>query len=363
MLISSFLEMMHPATDRRFNLVWTYGEFLRSVPQRLGSNTALDVAAQALVASHQNFAMRRPVTADSLARYSDAIKALTESINNPITSHSLETICAVILLTMCQNLSGFGLQHLNSHCQGAVQMLRARPPCNITNEFEMGLHTYLYGPILVQSLFNRTMRLSPSKFEALSTVLVFDKRSPSYSTLALLFQIPSLLQRGRNVSQGLADREAFIIDLSSIYETLRKATSFLYAKYMIVSGTGSKQTGPYGFCLAFSCIFNCMMRAVQPNSNELHLEAENLVKDTFDLVPEAQQNRPLGAAHMMLNLSTAWLCAKDEHERQLLHTLLGEFSWDFRRSAHAMWPVQHLEGLLCDLEFKTDPGVVLAHAG
>lgn len=102
MLVGCFVDMIQPSSDRRFNLASTYGDFLENVPQRLGSNTALDVAAQALVASHRDFAVRRPVTPDSLAKYSDAIRALTQSISDPVTCHSLETICAVLLLTMCQ---------------------------------------------------------------------------------------------------------------------------------------------------------------------------------------------------------------------------------------------------------------------
>ncbi|OAA59427.1 Fungal transcriptional regulatory protein [Cordyceps fumosorosea ARSEF 2679] len=361
-LVGSFAEMIRPSTDRRFNLAWTYGEFLQSVPQRLGSSNALDVAAQALVASHRDFAVRRPVTLESLAKYSDAIKALTESISNPITSHSLETICAVVLLTMCQNLSGLGLQHLTSHCQGAVQMLRARQSYHITDDFEMGLHSYLHGPVLVQSLFNRAMRLSPAKFEALSEVLAINKKSPGSSTLVLLFRIPALLQRGRAVMQGQVDREAFITDLSMIYNTVQNAASIVYSKYMAGPATESKYTGPYGFCLAFCCFFNCMLRAVDPDNASLREEARTLVQNTFDLLPEAQRNRPLGAAHMMLNFNAAWLCAEDEDVRHRLHALLGEFSWDFRRDAHTMWRLGHLETLLCDFQFKTDPGVVLQHA-
>lgn len=206
------------------------------------------------------------------------------------------------------------------------------------------------------------MRLSPSKFNALSQVLVIEKDSPGSSILALLFQIPALLQRGRAVPQDFADREAFVTELSSIYNALQTAKSFLYYKYMIVPSAESKHTGPFGFCLAFSCIFNCMLRGVDPGNGQLLLEAEDLVKDTLNLVPEVQSSRPLGASHMMLNLSTAWVCAKDEHERHLLHTLLGDFSWDFGRDADSMWPIEDHETLLCDLQFRTDPKVVLAHA-
>ncbi|KAJ6783723.1 hypothetical protein PWT90_05473 [Aphanocladium album] len=361
-LASSFLSMIGPSTDRRFNLVWTYGAFLQNVPQRLGHNTALDVAAQALVASHRDFSLRRPVTADSLVKYSDAIRALTRSINDPATSHSLETVCAVLLLTMCQNLSGLGLEHLTSHCQGAVQMLRIRQKYHMVDEFEMDLHTYLHGPVLVQSLFNSSMRLSPLKFKELSQVLFANKDAPGASTLALLFHIPDLLQRGRMVVQGFADRDTFLAELSAIYEGLQKAKLFVHDKFMTGPSTETKYTGPYGFCLAFSCIFNCMMRGVEPDNEKLLSEADGLVKDTFDLAPEAQKNRPLGAAHMMLNFSAAWLCARFEGERQMLYLMLEDFSWDFRRDAHSMWPLEDLEAMQCDLQYRTNPKVVLAHA-
>ncbi|KAM3457995.1 hypothetical protein MY3296_000645 [Beauveria thailandica] len=361
-LISSFVEMISSSTDRRFNLAWTYGTFLEKVPQRIGSNEALDVAANALVASHRDFATRRPVTPDSLAKYSDAIQALTQSLNDPIASRSLETICAVILLTMCQNLSGLGLQHLNSHCQGAIQMLHVRQAPSPIEEFELDLHTYLQGPVLVQSLFNRSMRLAPAKFDALSRVLAINKDLPGSAVLMLLFRIPALMQRGRAVLHGFANRDAFMAELSSTFITLRKAASLVYSKYMMGPSTESKHTGPYGFCLAFSCIFNCMLRGVEPNNHRLLQEAANLVKDTCDLALQAQMNRPLGAAHMMLNLSTAWLCANDEHERHMLHTLLGDFNWDFRRDTNATWSIEDLETLLCDIQFKTDSEVVSAYA-
>lgn len=94
--------MIKPTTDCRFNLEWTYGEFVRYVPQRLGFNPALDAAAQALIVSHTDFSLRRPVTPQSLVKYSDAIHVLTRSLNDPVQSSSLETICAVLLLTLCQ---------------------------------------------------------------------------------------------------------------------------------------------------------------------------------------------------------------------------------------------------------------------
>lgn len=206
------------------------------------------------------------------------------------------------------------------------------------------------------------MRLSPSKFEALSEVLVLNNKSPSAPTMASLFQIPALLKRGRMVVQGFADRDLFIADLSAIYKHLKVAKSFVYKKYMISPSTDRNPTGPYGFCLAFSCIFNCMLRGVEHDNAQLLLEAEDLVRDTLGLVPEVQKSRPLGAGHMMLNLSAAWLCARDENERQVLYSLLEDFSWDFRRDAHTMWPVEDLEALLCDLQYQTDPDILLAHA-
>lgn len=130
---------------------------------------------------------------------------------------------------------------------------------------------------------------------------------------------------------------------------------------MSVPAPEIKRTGHYGICLAFSCIFNCMLRGLEPESSQLRAEAEELVAATFALSHEAQYNRPLGASHMMLNLTAAWVCAKDEQEKQRIQDLLSEFSWDFRRDARRMWPTHHLEDLRCDLQFQTTAEVVLAH--
>lgn len=125
--------------------------------------------------------------------------------------------------------------------------------------------------------------------------------------------------------------------------------------------SGKRQTtGPYGFCLAFACIFNCMLRGIKNDTSQLFTEAEDLVKATFVLSDDAQANRPLAAGHMILNLTAAWTCARDGEEEVKLQNILAEYTWDFRRDADAMWPVEDLETLRRDLQFQTEPDAVEA---
>lgn len=101
-LISAFLDTIKPTMDCRFNLAWTYGPFLHHLPRRLGTNAALDSATRALVCAHRDFSLHRPVTIRSLAEYSHAVQTLRQSMDNPTKAHSIDTACAVILLTLCQ---------------------------------------------------------------------------------------------------------------------------------------------------------------------------------------------------------------------------------------------------------------------
>lgn len=90
-------------TDLRFSLTWAYGGYLSAIPQRLGTNKALDAAAHALMSSHARFITRQPtVTADALSKYSHALIVLRECLDDPVVACSASTLCAVYLLMLCQ---------------------------------------------------------------------------------------------------------------------------------------------------------------------------------------------------------------------------------------------------------------------
>lgn len=94
---------MKPSMDLKYNLSWSFGPFLQYVPQRLGSSAALDAAAKVIIAAHSSrCASRRRVSPDVLVQYSRALVQLRLALGDIVTAHSLETLCAIMLLLICQ---------------------------------------------------------------------------------------------------------------------------------------------------------------------------------------------------------------------------------------------------------------------
>lgn len=90
-------------SDLRYNLTWAFGGYLLEVPRRLGVNVALDAAASALVACHLRFStgIKEP-SVQELTKYSFALSQLRSSLNDPVVAASANTLCAVMLLMICQ---------------------------------------------------------------------------------------------------------------------------------------------------------------------------------------------------------------------------------------------------------------------
>lgn len=102
LLVASMIDTMKPSTDLRYNLAWSFGPFLEHVPQRLGTNTALDAAVQVIIAAHANHCAHRKNLPDVLVKYSRALTQLRLSLDDALIAQSPETLCAVMLLLLCQ---------------------------------------------------------------------------------------------------------------------------------------------------------------------------------------------------------------------------------------------------------------------
>lgn len=151
-LRGSLIEIIGPSTDVRYNLAWSFGDYLHNVPQRLGLNASLDAAASAVVSAHTDHCAKRYVTEGSLLKYSHALKTLRASLDDPITARSSETLCAVMLLLVYQGLVGSCEGAWTGHCEGAAQLLKARGYGNMHDPFEGLLLMTVRGP-LVSLLF------------------------------------------------------------------------------------------------------------------------------------------------------------------------------------------------------------------
>jgi hypothetical protein len=98
----AFSDMIKPSTDLRYNLAWSYGVFLEDVPRRLGTNAALDASANAVVAAHSSYCSCRGPSPDALRKYSLALSKLKDCLDDVAKARTSETLCAVMLLLICQ---------------------------------------------------------------------------------------------------------------------------------------------------------------------------------------------------------------------------------------------------------------------
>lgn len=102
-LAAAFTARVNAPMDPRYSLLWAYGLFLIDVPRRLGTNEALDAAASALVTAYPGvLCPREDVRPQALADYSQALKALRKCLNDPVEAYSANTLCAVMILLICQ---------------------------------------------------------------------------------------------------------------------------------------------------------------------------------------------------------------------------------------------------------------------
>ena len=102
-LTLAFVDKVNPSIDVSFQLVGNFGAFLREVPRRLGTNESLDAASDLLVTAYTRYcAGHIEPDGEVLVKHSRALSALSTCLNDPVTAHSSETLCSIMLLLICQ---------------------------------------------------------------------------------------------------------------------------------------------------------------------------------------------------------------------------------------------------------------------
>lgn len=148
LMTNAFVSTISVSTDLRFNLAWWYGIFLEDIPKRLGINKALDASVMALTETHLDFCSRRPPTPKALLRYSIALRTLRFYLDEPANACTTETLCAVMVLLICQGFIGNTGFRWTGHCEGAAQILKARKYYDPNDEFESKLFISIRAPVV-----------------------------------------------------------------------------------------------------------------------------------------------------------------------------------------------------------------------
>ncbi|OCT49180.1 hypothetical protein CLCR_04853 [Cladophialophora carrionii] len=118
------------------------GNFICSVPSRIGHNPALDAAVACVLEAHSNLVRNAAAIPHSAvatlsggrplpsSEYMRALRILQEVIEHPVLGLSSETVCATILMTHYEYLA---------HAGAATKLIVLRGPQNLSSNFEKEL--------------------------------------------------------------------------------------------------------------------------------------------------------------------------------------------------------------------------------
>jgi hypothetical protein len=122
--------------------------FFEDVPRRLGSNEALDRSVDAVTSAHASFCAHRAVSVEALTKYSLALRTLRVYLDDPAQACASSTLCAVMILLVCQIFHGQNEGCWSGHAEGAVHILRARKHFGPRDQFERNLFLSLRGTVV-----------------------------------------------------------------------------------------------------------------------------------------------------------------------------------------------------------------------
>ncbi|KGO69233.1 YjgF/Yer057p/UK114 family [Penicillium italicum] len=341
-LTNSFVGAIKRSTDLRYNLWWSFGLFLEDVPRRLGSNEALDRAVDAVTTVHAGFCTRQPVSAEALTKYSYALKTLRVYLDDPLQASASSTLCAVMILLICQTFIGNSGQMMSGHAQGAANILHARKNFGPRDEFERKLFLSLRGSVLFESLYNDAIDLSPEEWDTL-VKNDFDQDQPEGQILRCLAHAPGLIKRGKRAMRDGEDLTPLAIEVRPIYEKCKlllgelKARTVEFKKSELSSMTETFMARilrahylrTYGIGLAITTVFNCFLQTLDPLDYDCWIESRGLVKDTLVHAQESNVYRPVGAGYVIMCLSAAWAVTADPQLRSMVEVALIDYHGDF----------------------------------
>lgn len=127
LLARAFIETIRGSTDLRYNLGWAYGFYLYDIPQRLGTNKALDASVEAMVTAHSSFCLKGFVSVETLVKYSRALSVLRTYLDDPVKAHSSDTLGAVALLLTCQVSTHFCTLIVTIYCIDIIRTFLETP--------------------------------------------------------------------------------------------------------------------------------------------------------------------------------------------------------------------------------------------
>lgn len=339
LLSNALIAKLKAKDDIRYHLPWAYGSFLEAIPQRIGTNEALDTAVDALVYAHSQYGTTTRGAANdpkSLTRYTHAVTTLRLCLDDPVKARETNTLAAVMLLLICQSFLGTYVGEFSGHTEGAAIILKTRGYGNPEDDFERNLILTLRGPVLFESLYNSRIQFSHEEWTRL-VKNPLDGELPKGNVVYCLAHVPELMRRGRIALSTNSSTQGLIYEARHQYNKVKASVDKLREAYETSKAPSSPQATRlhahhqrmFGLGLAIILIFHSLLQALGDNSFDLCFDSQRCCEDVLDLAEHARPFRPLGSSYVLLCLTTAWVATTDEVVRELLLQTYEDYQEDF----------------------------------
>ncbi|CAK7221679.1 hypothetical protein SEUCBS140593_004647 [Sporothrix eucalyptigena] len=165
-------------SDPRFDLS-VYGNFLKDIPQRLGSSPALDAAASAMAASLPLVGKQQGVndydkalqpvnraTVPMLQKYGQALHALRNALSDPVAIKDPNTLCALYLVVITQGWLQQEEGHFPSHGEGVSMILRSiKGQYQSWDPFEESILSTLCFLVIMEGFINPRIKIDDNLWQ------------------------------------------------------------------------------------------------------------------------------------------------------------------------------------------------------
>ncbi|KAG8525274.1 uncharacterized protein KY384_008918 [Bacidia gigantensis] len=349
LLSKALISKALPSVEINYHLVMNFGGFLREIPRRLGTHVALDRAACVLVAAHTDYcAGHLNPSTDTLVKYSAALRALAQCLDDPVQNSTSETLCTVMLLSICRIFIRDN-ESLANHFVGASHILKRRGLLRPRDEFEKQILLTLRGPMAIEAITDDRIQFTSEEWRTIATIGL-DGRVIDGDVMICLAQLPNLMARARLIitqpetisNSEILGVQSELIELQKTYEPvlkrLRERWEYILRKFSGSSSQRSEQQRMvhchYGRMFAFGLTISMLINFIRANiiigDDAFYLVNENtrMSYQILELAESLVTYRPLGSIAMTLFLSAAAICTKDPRVKDRIEAMYSIFNQD-----------------------------------
>ncbi|KAJ5632506.1 hypothetical protein N7490_008845, partial [Penicillium lividum] len=306
--------------DVRYDITY-YGPFLRDLPRRFGSSPVLDAAAMALVSSYPYF-KRHDVPPAVLMKFGKALKALRECLNNPLDARSPDTLCAIYLISICQNWIGISQNQRSSHVEAIAQVLRLVDLTEYQSGFARHLLITLCVPVILEGIRDPRIRMGNRFWDQIASLLhqsVPPEQSSIPKPTTTLFSLAIFPEYIHNPHQYIPEITSAYLQLKLDAQKMHLYRNGCFLSYLSITVVSS-----------LALLLNSLLRALDPPDTLLAQESDFFVRQIVEGADLASRDRPLGAAYVPLCLIVALSAAKDPQQIMGIEITLTDYQSDFK---------------------------------